>query len=153
MKTVFDKAEYEDLVNRIGRLNAGTKGLWGKMTANQMVCHASDLIRDLMGVRQVEILTPPEMRSQIIAMVITENEWDKNLQTFPPYSQEEGGGGTRPTDFESDRQTLLDLVSQIYHAPEDYRFHPHAGLGVLEREQAGVFVWKHTDHHLREFGV
>lgn len=153
MKTILNNQECEIIINRINKLTPETKGLWGTMTVNEMLCHISDPIRDILGIRKTEPVTPPEMRPQLISMVITENEWEKNLPTFPPYLQSADGGGTQPTNFESDKKSLLDLVNKLYNTTYDYQFSPHAGLGILTREQIGQFIWKHIDYHLRQFGV
>ena len=153
MISILNQHDYEGMTRRVEHISKESTPLWGKMTAHEMVCHATDIVRDVLGVRQVEPMTPPEMRPQIIAMVITENEWDKNIDTFPPYLQGEGGGGTKPVDFESDKRTLLDLLRRLYETDDQFQFSPHAGLGILSREQNGVFIWKHTDHHLRQFGL
>ena len=153
MTTILNKTECDAIINRINKLTPDTKGFWGKMTVNEMLCHTADVLRDILGIRQTEPVTPVEMRPQIIAMVLTENEWDKNLQTFPPYLQGEGGGGTKPTHFDTDKIILLDLVYRFYNTAPEYTFFPHAGLGILTRDEFGKFIWKHTDHHLREFGV
>lgn len=123
------------------------------MTVNEMLCHVSDPLRDILGLRNTVPVTPEEMRPQIISMVMVEDEWQHNLPTFPPYLQGEDGGGTKPTDFESDKKTLLELLNSFFNTTNDFQFHPHAGLGILSREQFGQFIWKHTDHHLREFGA
>lgn len=153
MKSIFEKKECEDIINRINNLKSDSKNLWGKMTVNQMLCHASDQIRDILGVRNTEALTSPEMQQQIKTMLLVEDEWGHNAPTFPPYLQDEGGGGTKPINLEQDKKMLIDLVNKSANSTADSSYHPHAGLGVLNRDEVGKFVWKHTDHHLRSFGV
>lgn len=153
MTTILNESGLNNTLQRIHKLSPESKCLWGTMTVNEMLCHTSDLLRDVLGIRHTEPITPPEMRPQIFAMVMTEADWDINLPTLPPYLQAQDGGGTKPTNFEDDKQTLLDLVNKLYQTTPDYEFHPHAGLGILTREQLGQFIWKHTDHHLRQFGV
>ncbi len=153
MKTIFEKTELENLIHRCNNLNEDSKNLWGKMSAIQMLCHASDPIRDVLGIRETIPVTPPEMHPQIKSMVMVAEDWPHNLPTFPPYLQEEGGGGTEPTNFEEDRKNLIQLLNQLFSTTDASTFHPHAGIGVLTRQELGKFVWKHTDHHLRSFGV
>jgi len=153
MKSILENTELDKMLQRISNLKSDSKNLWGKMTVNEMLCHISDPIRDILGIRKTEPVTPPEMRPQIKAMVMVEEEWGHNLPTFPPYLQEEGGGGTKPTNFEDDRKTLIGLLNQFYNTNSDFVFHPHAGLGVMSRPEYGNFIWLHTDHHLRSFGV
>lgn len=151
MKTIFDPADYDSLVERIVKLDPRAKRLWGRMTIKEMIVHVSDPLRDMLGIRITQPVTPPELWPKLIAKVLTESDWAHNQRTFSPYLQEVGGGGTRPKGFEEDRTTLLQLVSKFYKTTPDFVPHPHAGLGMLTRDQAGLYIWKHIDHHLRQF--
>ena len=151
MKSILDASDYDQTVHRISALPANAKRLWGKMTINEMIVHVSDPLRDILGIRITQPVTPPEMWPKLIEKVLTESDWAHNQRTFNPYLQEEGGGGTRPKGFEEDKTALLQLVSKFYKTTPDFVPHPHAGLGVLTREQAGLYIWKHLDHHLRQF--
>ncbi len=153
MKSIIEKSELEKIIQRINNLQVDSKNLWGKMTAHQMLCHVSDPIRDILGIRQTEPVTPPEMREQIKAMVLVEEDWAYNLPTFTPYLQDESGGGTIPKDFEDDRKNLIEMLNQFFNTADDFTFHPHAGLGMLTKDEYGKYIWKHADHHLRAFGV
>jgi hypothetical protein len=153
METITKKSTYTEILERIARLNPDSKGLWGKMTPNQMLCHLSDPLRDILGVRQMNPLLPPKVQQQLKMVVFGEDDWAHNLQTFLPYSQDQDGAGTKPTGFEQDRKTLVELLTQFYNTPADYTFHPHAGLNILSRDEFGVYVWRHADYHLRQFGV
>lgn len=151
MKSLFDPADYNPLVERIVKLDPHAQRLWGRMTINEMLVHVSDPLRDILGIRITHPVTPPEMWPILIEKVLTESDWAHNQRTFAPYLQGEGGGGTRTNGFQEDKTTLLQLVSKLYNTPMDFSFFPHAGLGVFTREQAGLYVWKHVDHHLRQF--
>jgi hypothetical protein len=153
MNTIFDKPAYENLIKRLNQLSPEAERLWGKMTPNQMLCHLTDPLRDIMGIRQMEAMLPPAVQQQVKAIVFGESEWEHNQPSLPPYSQDADGMGTKPTNFEQDKKTLADLLNRFYNTPIDYTFHPHAVLNVLSREEFGVYVWRHTDYHLRQFGT
>ncbi|MFN0031924.1 MAG: hypothetical protein ACKVOR_07180 [Flavobacteriales bacterium] len=133
MTTILNKSACDAIIHRINKLTPDAKGLWGKMTVNEMLCHNADMLRDILGIRQTEPVTPVEMRPQIIAMVITENEWDKSLPTFPPYLQGEGGGGTKPTNFDADKNALLELIGKFYNTPADLNFFSWRLRGFVKR--------------------
>jgi hypothetical protein len=153
MRSINDVNEIETMMDRIQQLSAGSVPDWGKMSVNEMLCHISDALRDVLGIRIVEPVTPEEIRPQIIQMVLTEEEWDHHLPTFPPYLQGPEGGGTKPVNFNTDKESLLHLLQQYKSLDAGFSFYPHAGLGILTRDQCGKFLWKHLDHHLRQFGV
>src|SRR6185295_13624045 len=41
MKSIFDQATRDEVINRINTLNAGSKAQWGTMTVGQMVRHCN----------------------------------------------------------------------------------------------------------------
>jgi uncharacterized damage-inducible protein DinB len=54
-------------------------------------------------------------------------------------------------DFESEKLKWISLVKQYenYNTP----YFTHWFFGKMTREQVGQFVYKHNDHHLRQFNV
>ncbi len=153
MKNFLEKSVYDDIRSRALQLSQNHVALWGKMTVNQMVCHISDPIRDVLGIRMTEPVVPEEMRPQVIAMVMIEPDWEKNLPTFPPYLQAPEGGGTTPSDFTNDKEAFLDLMKKLFETKPSFSYQAHAGLGKLDRNDTGCLIWKHCDHHLRQFGL
>ena len=61
MTTILDKSVCDSIIHRNTKLSHETKGLWGKMTVGEMLCHTADLMRNCLGIRQTEPVTPPEM--------------------------------------------------------------------------------------------
>ena len=141
------------MIYRIGRLQPDTSRQWGTMSAHEMICHLSDPFRDILGIRNTTPVTPEEMRPQLVEMVLGEDHFGQNLPTFSPYLQGPGGGGTLPDNFETDKTTLIDLIQKFHSTDPGYEFDAHAGLGILNREQLGLYSWKHLDHHLKQFGM
>ena len=153
MGNLFNKNDYDATVQRIQQLGPETKAQWGKMNVNEMICHLSDPLRDVLGDRPSKRAVPLLLRPVLRMIVLGKKPFSKNLPTLPSYLQSDKGKGTPVTGFEPDRQQLLQLLQRFHSAPADFAFQPHPGPGKLSREQNGFFVWKHFDHHLRQFGV
>ena len=153
MENLSNKAEFDLLVKRVENLQQSAERIWGKMTLGQMVCHLTDPLRDILGERITEPVIPEDVRPQLVQMVITASEWDQNLPTFEPYDQGPEGGGTKPGSFNIDKAKLLELMHKFHSADDSYTYYPHAGLGLLSRQKFGAYLWKHIDHHLRQFGA
>jgi hypothetical protein len=153
MKTLYDREDLEDIFRRIEQLSPESQRLWGTMTVNQMVCHVADPFRDLLGLRTTKPTIPELLRPLVRMMLINDKPFRKNIPTVKPYQQAGNGEGTVPGVFEKDRSDLMDLIHQFANLDEDFRLGQHAALGALTHEQAGQFMWKHLDHHLRQFGV
>lgn len=151
--SLFNKSDYDSIVSRINKLSADSKNQWGKMTVNEMMCHVTDPFRDVMNTRNVKPSVPGFLRPLAKKFIITAKPWKHNLQTLKLYKQGGNGKGTKPTNFDTDKEALLDFVSKFYSTDKSYEFGPHGGLGKLSREENGFLMWKHLDHHLSSFGV
>ncbi|MEQ1743846.1 MAG: DUF1569 domain-containing protein [Saprospiraceae bacterium] len=150
---LFNPATQQAIIERIQKLTPDHPRQWGKMTPNETLCHMADPFRDVLNLRQTKPAVWPIVRPLIRMMVLTEKDWKPNTPTLPVYRQGAGGAGTPPTDFESDKATLIGFINQFCATSSDFQFGPHPGVGRLNREMNGFMMWKHTDHHLREFGL
>jgi hypothetical protein len=57
-------------------------------------------------------------------------------------------------DFAAERQRLYRLIDRATAGgPAICTDHPHSFFGKLTQEQWGILIYKHLDHHLRQFGV
>jgi Protein of unknown function (DUF1569) len=57
-------------------------------------------------------------------------------------------------DFAIERARLGTLIGRFAAAgPAGCTSHPHAFFGPLTPEEWGILMYKHLDHHLRQFGV
>lgn len=152
-KNLFDEAMQQSIMARVQQLSPSTQRQWGKMTVEQVVCHMADPFRDLLHLRPSKPAVPRLFQPLMRMMVLTEKNWKPGTPTLQVYRQGEGGGGTSPTEFERDKATLLNLIAEFCAKESGFAFAPHPGLGKLKSEQIGYFMWKHTDHHLRQFGL
>ena len=61
---------------------------------------------------------------------------------------------TGEMDFETERDRLSGLIDRFAAAgPSGCTDHPHAFFGPLTPDEWSVLMYKHLDHHLRQFGV
>jgi len=57
-------------------------------------------------------------------------------------------------DFEAERKRLSDLIDRFAAAgPAACTSHPHPFFGTLTPDEWAIMMYKHMDHHLRQFGV
>jgi hypothetical protein len=59
-------------------------------------------------------------------------------------------GGTRPVEFEADRQALIELIESFATRTGD-NLQPHPIFGRLTTAEWQRWGWLHPDHHLRQF--
>jgi hypothetical protein len=76
-------------------------------------------------------------------------KWAKGYPTRPEIEQ--GKGGSMPTDFEADKNTLLVVVGRFF---EDLQqpCSPHPVFGPMTAQEWWRWGYLHADHHLRQFG-
>jgi hypothetical protein len=57
-------------------------------------------------------------------------------------------------DVEAERRRLADMIDRFTTAgPAGCTTHPHSFFGRLTPDEWGVLMYKHLDHHLRQFGA
>ena len=149
MKSIFDKDIRDELVNRMSSLNKESKALWGKMTVSQMVRHCvlceayyhGDIIvkRSFLG----RIFG----RLAIAAILKDENTvLKKNAPTPLPFKVNDSN-----LNLEAEKENWQKLIIGYGNFPEDNFIHWF--FGSMTKKQLGEFIYKHSDHHLRQFGV
>jgi uncharacterized protein DUF1569 len=61
---------------------------------------------------------------------------------------------TDERDLETERRRLRALIDRFTSAgPSGCTSQPHSFFGRLTPDEWAVLMYKHTDHHLRQFGV
>lgn len=153
MNTLFNKSNVDKLQGRIDNLQPDSKALWGKMTVSEMICHLSDPLRDILGIRQTKPVFPVLLRPLMKWMLLGKKPFGKNAPTAKPYLQAQNGGGTKPTSFDADRRELKNLLNRFAAIDSTTVLSTHAALGLLNKEEADILMSKHFEHHLGQFGV
>lgn len=70
----------------------------------------------------------------------------KNMPAGKGFTVKEKDG-----DVELQKAIWIDLIAAYEHySNPDF---VHDFFGKMTKEQIGILVYKHTDHHLRQFGV
>jgi hypothetical protein len=120
------------------------------MSPAQMLAHCSKGLEMAAG----EIRPPRVLIGRIIGGVIRRAALrdDKPMMRNSPTSKElvvENDG-----DFAAEHARLGSLIDRIAAAgPAGCTSHPHAFFGPLSADEWGILMYKHLDHHLRQFGA
>ncbi|HEY6136478.1 MAG TPA: DUF1569 domain-containing protein [Thermoanaerobaculia bacterium] len=148
MKTLFDATDRESLVARIKALDPAAARQWGKMDPAQMLCHCGRALETATGDRPMKqkfigkILAPLVRKS-----VLGEKPFGKNSPTDPTFVVAD----TR--DFAAEKARLLALIDRFaQRGTAEVGKETHAFFGKLSGDQWGELMYKHIDHHLRQFG-
>lgn len=150
MKTITNPEVKNEIISRIKKLVPESKAGWGKMNAHQAVCHLSDQMRDLYGIRPVKYEGNFFMHWVVRPVLSRLPKWPGGV--FPAaadYDQQKKG--TAPVSFEKDKEELLKFFDGLRLDKMELPFHP--AFGKLNTEQYARIIYQHFDHHLRQFGV
>lgn len=149
MNNLFDATDVTAVISRIDKLTPATPRLWGKMTAPQMMAHCSAALR----VANDEVHLPRMFIGHILAPFIRKNFY--NEAPFPKNTPTDKSFViSDERDFENEKQRLKEQVNKFYKGGEaSVTKHPHTFFGPLTPQQWSIGMYKHLDHHLRQFGV
>ena len=73
--------------------------------------------------------------------------WKQNLRTAREMNVKKEGN--EAADFRTEREVLVGYLQKVKHTPD---LEPHPLLGKISRADWGYLIYKHIDHHLRQFG-
>lgn len=146
MKTIFDTKTVGELVTRINSLKANRSAEWGKMDAYQMLKHCTMSEEMFQGKTKHDRLFIGRLFGKMALKGILKNEdpMKKNQPTHPDMKI------TGTGNFESERAKWIGLLQEYATFSNGDFTHPF--FGKMTTEQIGIYVYKHTDHHLRQFG-
>ncbi len=149
MRNLFDPADRKSILERLGRLERGATRQWGKMGAAQMLAHCSIALEAATGDKpRKQALIGKLLARFVKSSLVGEKPFSKDSPTDPAFIV------TGDRDFEPERQRLTTLVNRFSElGPEKAAAQVHSFLGRLTGEEWAVMMYKHIDHHLRQFGA
>jgi hypothetical protein len=150
MKNLFETERIVEVKERMANLKPESPRQWGKMNAAQAIAHCAAGIELALGDR-----TPPRMfLGRIIGGIIKPMVFrnDEPMRRNSPTVK--GLLVQDECDLEKERERLSGLIDRFAAAGADgCTKHPHSFFGRLTPDQWSVLMYKHLDHHLRQFGV
>jgi len=148
MKNISEPAVLEEVFQRLDALDSDTPRLWGTMTPAQMLLHCRKQIGLGTGEVRSKRLYPAPIQwliKQTIGFLIP---WSKNLPTAPAMVSTKEDG----LDFQTELTELKNTINGFVALPENAALSGHPIFGNMTKEEWGRIIYKHLDHHLRQFG-
>ena len=150
MKNLFEAATVEEVKERVAHLRPDSERLWGKMSAAQAVAHCSAGLEWAVGDK-----TPPRvwlgriMGWMVKPLVFRNDEpMRRNTPTVKGLVVED------ERNLGMERARLCGLIDRFAMAgTAGCTTHPHSFFGRLTPKEWAILMYKHLDHHLRQFGV
>ncbi|HEY4218703.1 MAG TPA: DUF1569 domain-containing protein [Gemmatimonadaceae bacterium] len=150
MKNLFDPSAVQEVKQRVSQLRADSPRQWGKMTPSQAVAHCAIGVAVAVGDERPPRVFIGRILGGIIKPLALND--DKPMKKNSPTAKSMVVGDNR--DFETERRRLLGLIDRFATAgPAGCTTHPHAFFGPMTPSEWAILMYKHLDHHLRQFGA
>jgi hypothetical protein len=150
MKNLFDAATANEIKNRIARLEPTSQREWGKMSAPQAMAHCAIAMEWAVG----DSFAPRVFIGRIFGPLAKSKvlKGDAPLGRNSPTAKSLVVANER--DLEKECQRLCTLIDRFSNGgPQRCTKHPHTFFGDLTPYEWARLMYKHLDHHLRQFGV
>lgn len=150
MKNLFEATTVEEVKERLRHLRPDSKRLWGKMNVAQAMAHCTAGLELAVGDR----LPPRMLIGRILgAMIKTkafreDEPMRRNSPTVPGLVVDD------ERDLAAERERLSRMIDRFAAAGAGgCTTHPHSFFGRLTPEEWSMWMYKHLDHHLQQFGA
>jgi len=146
-KSLATPEVHSECIARIETLASDSPPLWGKMSSAQMMAHCAEILEVATGKKMtgspwfIKLLRPFVRR-----MVVGPKPYPRSTRTHPQYLQ------VKEKDFAMERARLLKSMDGFAEMCAGKAVVRHPFFGELTVDEAGWAMFKHLDHHLRQFG-
>jgi hypothetical protein len=149
MKNLFEREATDEVLSRIDTLQPACQRQWGKMDVAQMMAHCSAALDMASGRMDLPRIFIGRVLAPFIKPIYTnEKPFSKNNPTDKKLVVSD------QRDFLREQEQLKLKVHQFYEGGEaQCTRHPHPFFGALTPQEWSRGMYKHLDHHLRQFGA
>jgi len=150
MKSLFNKETLQEIITRLNNLTPQTKPEWGKMNSAQMLAHVGQGYKTSTGELKLKrtfigVLFGGMAKKSAIG---SEKPFSKGLPTDKSFIISD------PVEFEDEKKKLIERIEKFSTGGANgITKDTHPFFGELTPEEWDILMYKHTDHHLRQFGV
>lgn len=150
MKYFFtDQTSIEKMIQRAACLKSSSRPLWGQMNATEMLLHCNLCNQQIL---QGDIdNTPSGFKKRLLKLLAL-----YVVPHFPKHMKSAERNITKNkitvAAFDQELQRFTFLIKQFSNGTGSAGLH-HPAFGKLNDKEWKIAAWKHTDHHLRQFGV
>jgi hypothetical protein len=147
MKTIFDDQTREEVIKRISLLTDHSTRQWGKMTLYQMLKHCTIWDEWIQGEGK------PEYKQSLLGLIFGKMALRGTVNNDRPMKRNMPAGDLKVNEIHGDVQVQKKKWMERMAAYQNFS-NPdfiHDFFGRMTKEEIGIFVYKHADHHLRQF--
>ena len=150
MKNLFDPSAAAETCARLASLRPDSQRQWGTMTPSQVLAHCSRAMEMAVGDRRPKRMFIGRLIGPIVKRLAIgdESPLRRNTPTAPDLVVSDA------PDFIAEQNRLDVLVRRFAEGgPSAVTAHPHTFFGSMTPDEWSSLMYKHLDHHLRQFGA
>ena len=151
MESLFEVKTANLQLERLKNLRKDSVPLWGKMSSAQMLAHLNASFEFVFEPHTKKRPGPMKrifLRLIVKPMVVSEKPFSRNLPTASDLKQRE------EKEFETEFRRLRAFITRIGQmGSEAFEGKLHLVFGKLSAREWNHLIFKHLDHHFRQFGI
>ena len=149
MKNLFEPEAVDEVCSRIDTLRPAMQRQWGKMDVAQMMAHCSRALDMAVGTAILPRMFIGRLIGPFVKPIYVN---EKPFSKSSPTAKELIVANHR--DFRREQEQLKLRIRQFHEGGEtNCTRHPHPFFGALTPYEWSRGMYKHLDHHLRQFGA
>ena len=146
--SMWDPSLRASFVERVKKLDRDTKASWGKFSASGMLAHLNDSYRLCTGDLHAKSKNLPLRFTPIKQLVIYVAPFPKGAPTAPELLARCGAAV-----LEDEQKAYEAMIAKLAAIKPGDPLPEHPAFGALTHQAYGVLMARHTNHHLKQFGV
>jgi hypothetical protein len=148
MGTILNESDRAAIDSRVRSLSVSSSARWGSMDVAGMLRHLR--LASLMALGEYSVPSANKRVFQVFPLkhlILYVLPFPKGAPTAPALKCDAAAS------FEEERAGLLEVLERIGTGLRDGIGPAHPLFGPLSWREWGVATYKHTDHHLKQFGA
>jgi Protein of unknown function (DUF1569) len=148
MRSILNEADRAEIDRRVRSLSDSSTGRWGSMDVVGMLQHLR--LSASMALGELPVPSKSKRAFQVFPLkhlILYVVPFPKGAPTAPELKP------AVAASLEHERAAVLELLERIGTGPREGAGPAHPLFGPLTWREWGVATYKHTDHHLRQFGA
>jgi hypothetical protein len=137
----------DELLARVVKLHPAAPAQWGKFDCSRMLTHVTDGLRMATGELHVAPKNLPIRFTPLKQLIIHWLPFPKGAPTAPELLERAPGEWDREVD------EFKQALRQFTACGQKAAWPAHPAFGKLSAKDWGVLVYRHIDHHFKQFGA
>lgn len=148
MRSILNEHDRSEICSRLQSLSTSSTRRWGSMDVTNMLQHLQLAARMTLG--ELPVICKNKRAFQIFPLkhlILYVLPFPKGAPTAAELKP------SVAVSLEEERAAVLELLERIGTGPREGEGPVHPLFGPLTWREWGVATYKHTDHHLKQFGA